>query len=114
MKDAASAVLSRQKCTSLAERFLIKLKFTIDTLGDWFNRIIKPKFFEKIPVTKEITCTICDFPLSVEAENGWFEHVAKAEHLFLRNIYSESEMKSMEITDMENYCISYIRFTPSF
>ena len=47
LKDAASAVLSRQKCTSLAERFLIKLKFTIDTLGDWFNRIIKPKFFEK-------------------------------------------------------------------
>ena len=65
LKDAASAVLSRQKCTSL-ELFLIELKFTIDTLRDWFNRIIKAKFFEldcskktawrkKNPVTKETT-----------------------------------------------------------
>ena len=45
LKGAASAVLSRQKCTTL-ELFLIELKFTIDTLRDWFNRIIKPKFFE--------------------------------------------------------------------
>ena len=58
---------------------------------------------KKNPVTKETTCAICDFPLSAEAENGWFEYVAKAEHLFLRNIYSESEMKSMEIPDIENY-----------
>ena len=114
LKDVASAVLSRQKSTSLAERFSIELKFTIDALREWFNRIMKPEFFEldcfekkalrkKNPMTKEITCVICDFPLSAEAENGWFEHVAKAEHLFLRNISSESEMKSMEILDIENY-----------
>ena len=41
---------------------------------------------KKNPVTKEITCVICDFPLSAEAENGWFEHVAKTKHLFLRNL----------------------------
>ena len=58
---------------------------------------------KKNPVTKETTCAICDFPLSAEVENGWFEHVAKAEYLFLRNIYSESEMKSMEILDIKNY-----------
>ena len=114
MKDVASAVLSRQKSTSLAERFSIELKFTIDALREWFNRIMKPELFEldcfekkalrkKNPMTKEITCVICDFSLSAEAENGWFEHVAKAEHLFLRNISSESEMKFMEILDIENY-----------
>ena len=46
LKDAASAVLSRKKSTSLAELFSNELKFTIDTLKYWFNRIIKPKFFE--------------------------------------------------------------------
>ena len=113
-KDAASAVLSRQTCTSFAELFSSELKFTIDSLRDWFNRIIKPEFFEldcfkktawrkKYPVTKETTCAICDFPLSAEAENGWVEHVAKAEHSFLRNIYSESKVKSMEIPDIKNY-----------
>ena len=87
-------------------------------MRDWFNRIIKQKFFEldcfkktawrrKYSVTKEPTCAICDFPLSAKAESGWVEHVAKAQHLFLRNIYSESKVKSGNF-------ILYIRFTPSF
>ena len=33
LKDAVSAVLAREKSTSLAELLLIKLKFTIDTLN---------------------------------------------------------------------------------
>ena len=37
LKDAASVVLAREKCTSLAELFPIELKFTIDTLKDWFS-----------------------------------------------------------------------------
>ena len=46
LKDAASAVAFREKCTSLAEMFSVKLKFTVDTLKAWFNKIIKPKFFD--------------------------------------------------------------------
>ena len=46
LKDAASAVALREKCTSLAEMFSVELKFTVDTLKSWFNKIIKPKFFE--------------------------------------------------------------------
>ena len=46
LKDAASAVLSREKFTSLAELFSVELKFSIDALKAWFNRIIKPEFFE--------------------------------------------------------------------
>ena len=41
LKDAASAVLSREKRSSLAELFSIELKFTQDTLKAWFNRIIE-------------------------------------------------------------------------
>ena len=99
-------MLAREKCTSLAELFSIELKFTIDTLNDWFNSTIKPKFFEidslikmdwrqKNSVTYQTKCTICDFPLAAEAKNGWFEHVVKAEHLFLKNIYSNEEMKKI-------------------
>ena len=46
LKDAASAVLVREKSTSLAELFSVELKFTTDTLKDWFSRLIKPNFFE--------------------------------------------------------------------
>ena len=43
LKDAVSAVSFREKCTSLAEMFSVELKFTVDTLKVWFNKIIKPK-----------------------------------------------------------------------
>ena len=36
LKDAVSAVLPREKSTSLAKLFSVELKFTIDTLNDWF------------------------------------------------------------------------------
>ena len=52
LKDAASAVLTQGKLTSLAELFSVELKFTIDTLKAWFGKIIKPKFFE-IDYTKK-------------------------------------------------------------
>ena len=46
LKEGASAVAFKEKCTSLAEMFYIELKFTIDALTLWFNRIIKPRLFE--------------------------------------------------------------------
>lgn len=39
-------MLAREKSTSLAELFLVELKFAVDTLNDWFSHTIKPKFFE--------------------------------------------------------------------
>ena len=52
LKDPASAVLARERSTSLAELFSVKLKFKIDTLKARFGKIIKPKFFE-IDYTKK-------------------------------------------------------------
>ena len=46
LKDAAFAVAFKEKCTSLAEMFCIELKFTIDSLKLWFEKVIKPRFFE--------------------------------------------------------------------
>ena len=39
LKDAASAVLAREKSTSLTELFSVELKFTFDSLNDWFPGI---------------------------------------------------------------------------
>ena len=82
LKDAAYAVLAREKSTSLAELFSVKLKFTVDTLNEWFSKIIKPKFFELDDIKKQIflkenpvdqskaTCSICAFLLNVDVRVG--------------------------------------------
>ena len=36
-------------------------------------------------------------------KNGWLDHVIKAEHLFLHNIYDDNQMKKMEIDNIEDY-----------
>ena len=54
LKDAASAVLAREKATSLAELFSIELKFTVDTLNDQFSKIMKEKFFGIDSIKKQI------------------------------------------------------------
>ena len=66
---------------SLAEMFNTELKFTIDTLKSWFDKVIKMRFTdlsypEKIlfkqnnPTVDDTLCVICDFPLDPQADNG--------------------------------------------
>ena len=99
LKDAASAVLALEKSTSLAELFSVELKFIVNTLNEWFSRIIKLKFFELDDIKKQILlkenpidqsktiCSICGLLLNIDSE-GWFDFVLKCKHLFLRNIYT--------------------------
>ena len=80
LKDGTSAVLAREKSTSLAEIFSVELKFTVDTLNEWFSRIIKTKFFELDDIKTQINlkenpvdqsktiCSICGFLLNVDGE----------------------------------------------
>ena len=76
LKDTAKSVLVREKATSFAELFSVELKFTIDTLNNWFSSRIKPKFLEVSNVKKKIllkktkllpesTCCICGFLLNI-------------------------------------------------
>ena len=63
----------QEKSTSLAELFSGELKFTVDTLNDWFSIAIKPKYFELGDIKKQIfmkenqilnsktACSICGF-----------------------------------------------------
>ena len=114
LKDAATAVAFREKCTSLAEMLCIELKFTIDSLKLWFKKIIKPRFAEfeytkkdhfrqKNPCAKDMPCSICGFLMDPYFKNGWLDHVIRAKHLFLRNIYDDDQMKKMEIDNIEDY-----------
>ena len=79
LKDAATAVLAREKSTWLAELFSVELKFTTDTLNNWFSNTIKTKFLklddikkqmfikENLIVSSKTTCCICGFLLDTEA-----------------------------------------------
>ena len=83
LKDAASAVLTSEKSTSLAELFSVELKFTIDVLNDWFSNITKPKFLDVNGTKKQIyikenpivpsktTCSIYGFLLGVQARGEY-------------------------------------------
>ena len=114
LKDAASAVLVREKSTLLTGLFSVELKFTIDTLNAWFGKIIKPKFFEidydkkqdfrkKNPVKSDTVFYLCDFLLVADSEKGWFDFVVRCEYLFLNNIYSYNDLKQMNIENQKNY-----------
>ena len=112
LKDAAQNVFNREKSTSLW--ISVELKFTIDTLKNWLNQTIKPKYYEldsakkhawrkKNPVNFETKCSICDFPLEPRVKDGWFDFVVRAEHLFLRNIYEPEELEKMNIKEEQDY-----------
>ena len=48
-------------------------------------------------------CYLCDFPLVVDSEKGWFDFFVRCEYLFLRNIYTHDDLKQMNIENEENY-----------
>ena len=113
-RDAARDVISRKKYMSLAEMFNTELKFTIDTLKSWFDKVIKMRFTDlsyaekilfkqKNPTVDDTLCVICDFPLDPQADSGWLDHVIKSEYLFLSNIYDQEQLKAMEIGSLNPY-----------
>ena len=61
------------------------------------------EFKQNNPLTNETLCCLCDFPMDPRAENGWANHVFKADHLFLENIYTWKQMVAMGIDNFEHY-----------
>ena len=49
------------------------------------------------------TCCICDFPIQSRADKSWFEHVCRAEYLFLENIFNAKDLHRIGIADFETY-----------
>ena len=104
--------MASEKSTSLTELFSVELKFTIDTLNNWFLNTIKAKFLElhdikkqmfinEIPIVpSETVCCICGFLLDTEAcgeHQRWYDFIVEMEHLYIRNIYSNKDLEKMEI-----------------
>ena len=90
------------------------LKFTVDCLKFYFQRNHKiieldvdenEEFRRKNLLTKQTLCCLCNFPIEPRAENGWAQHVFKAKHLFLENIYSKKQMDQMEIKNFETFSL---------
>ena len=98
LKDAADAVMAREKSTSLAELFSVELKFTVDTLNDWFSSILKPKFLKVDIIKKQgfrkenlidkqkAICSICSFLLDVNS-GGWIDFVVSKVRVLLSKKY---------------------------
>ena len=109
LQNAALAVENRKENTTLAEMFSIELKFTFDCLKFWFERnkkvleITKHQKLEFIQNNAKKTCCICDFPIQSRADKGWFEHICRAEYLFLENIFNVKDLYKMGIADFETY-----------
>ena len=105
LQDAVLTVCNKTRETALAEMFNIELKFTCDCLRIWFDKNIKIDEFDdetkheyrQNKISEK--CCICDFSILSRAPNGWFDHVCKAEHLFLENIYDSKDMFQMGIID---------------
>ena len=88
------------------------MKFTVDCLKFLFSKNhqvldldidFKTEFIQNNPPKKDDLCCLCDFPIDPRAENGWADHVFRAEHLFLENIYSEKQMRQMGIDKFEYF-----------
>ena len=118
LKDAATIVLACEKSTSLAELFSVELKFTMDTLNAWFSDTIKSKLYNLNDIKKQIfikenpivpsktICSICGFLFDVHARGEhkrWYDFIVECEHLFVRNIYSDTDLQKMKIDDIEKY-----------
>ena len=55
----------------------------------------------------ETTCAIRGFLLDVEAKSDgklwWYDFIVHCEHLFLRNIYEEEELKKIKIYNISDF-----------
>ena len=89
--------------------FNVELKLTVDCLKFWFNKNkkvlefdenLKDEFMQK---NKPDICCICDFPMESRAPKCWFEHVCRAEHLFLENVYEAKQLYQMGILEFDNF-----------
>ena len=109
LQNATLSVKNKKDNSALTEMFNIELKFTVDCLKFWFKRNMKQIELDEnvkddfIQNTPKKECCICDFPIKNRTANGWFDHICKAEYLFLENIFSAKEMFRMGISTFDIY-----------
>ena len=113
LKDMAFEVAKRRCKNSIGQIFSIESALVKKTLLKWFNRkskrqfdkinpIKKLKYESKNPISwKKDKRIICKFPIKLEPKNfqtpgdemSFGDFVIRYEHKFLRNIYTEEQIK---------------------
>ena len=131
LKDIAHEV-SRRKCkNALGQIFSVETALIKSTLSERFNKkiksqhlqldlLIKNKYERKNPINWQgDKCVICKMPLKNEATNhntpnpkmSYGDVFIRFEHKFLRNIYSDEEIKqSPQICTLKKYYETYKKF----
>ena len=124
LKDMAFDVSKRKCKNSMGQMFCIESALVKKTILKWFNKKFKQQFVEMSPIKKlryekqnpvnwkTDKCVICQFPLKVEPTNfktpddemSFGDFVIRYEHKFLRNIYTNEQIKdSYHLKDLESY-----------
>ena len=68
-------------------------------------------------VSSKTVCSICGFLLDVHAtgkHKRLYDFIAECEHLFLRNIYCNTDLQEMKIDDIEKYYETFDRLVELF
>ena len=111
LRDAVIAVHEKKSKNAIAELFNVELKFTCDLLTKWFSYKIKNLAVTEVsshlynrqnPITAESKCKICHFPINVspkglsfkQSEMSYLDFLIRKEHSFIRNIFSQEELKN--------------------
>ena len=124
LKDMAFKVAKRRCKNSIGQMFSIESALVKKALLKWFNQKFKRQFNKTNPIKKlryedknpiswkEDKCVICKFPIKLEPTNfetsddemSFGDFVIRYEHKFLRNIYTEEQIKdSHHVKDLKNY-----------
>ena len=119
LENSTFLVQNKDNCNALAEMFNIELNFTIGCLKSWFQQRKVLKLDEETKLnfkanTHQTIYSICDFPLNPRENNGWAEHIFKAEYLFLENIYSQKQLIRMKIEKFEKYSLKLNKILDNF
>ena len=113
LKDMAFEVAKRRCKNSIGQMFSIESALVKKTLLKWFNQKFKRQFDKINPIKKlryegenpinwkKDKCVICKFPIKLEPTNfqtpddemSFGDFVIRYEHKFLRNIYTEKQIK---------------------
>ena len=50
----------------------------------------------------------------VDEQKSWYNFVIQCEHLFLRNIYSEVDLKRMGVSNIDDYLLTIEKLRPLY
>ena len=68
-------------------------------------------------ISAKTTCSVCGFLLDVEAtqeSKHWYDFRVEYKYLFLKNISSYSELKKIDMENIDNYCSFFDRLIELF